>query len=580
MWRPSCVAISSRAHWILRCALAVSCGVTAPHASVAQTITSIKRASLAPETNRQGESYSYDPSISGDGRYVTFTSTSDSFAATGKVEGELHEHAYVRDMLTGETTQLDITSAGRSGSPSGSFNPNVRVFRSSLHSHMSRDGTYVAFASPTSDISPDGAGETFGNWVYLKNLQTGAIQRIPYATAGDLTRTEYPTYLAIDGDGSKVVVISIIGSIDDTNCTNCAWELTLCDRDSNTTQLIDTGVAGNKFNPVLSDDGRYVVFENQVGDFSGPTYSYLYDFQTAELTPLNNGAVADSPTISGDGSIIAYSDTSVVPTQLRLRDRVSTIESLVSPGVGGAEPNGIAEFASLSEDGRYTAFLSTSSNLVEEDTNGSDDIFVFDRITGKTTLVSVQGSCQGIATTEDFNTGPPAISSDGKTLTFAVLERLIAADQTNSSGRVTERADTNRFDDVYVATIDYDAQPDTFRRGLTPTKPFVSVNCTGALARVIVEQVEKPSSGAIAPRVGSKAKTVREISQEIVISKINAKTGRGEVRKRLVTKRNQITTRGLAKGTYSVQVRAQAKLSDGSKVVSKFSKGSKFVISK
>lgn len=102
--------------------------------------------------------------------------------------------------------------------------------------------------------------------------------------------------------------------------------------------------------------------------------------------------------------------------------------------------------------------------LVSDDSNGSDDIFVFDRVTGKTTLVSVQGTCKGIVSNEDFNTGPPSISSDGQTVAFSVLERLIAADKKDSQGREI-KADSNSFDDVYVAKINYDAQPSVFKKG-------------------------------------------------------------------------------------------------------------------
>jgi|GEM_PF-5118668 len=534
----------------------------------AQVITSLKRASLAPQSNRQGQSYSYDPNISGDGRYVLFTSTADNFAASGNTAGQVHEHVYMRDTLLGQTTQLDVTSSGRTGAPGISFNPNTRVFRSSFHPHFSRDGTYVVFLSSASNISPDGLNETFGSWAYLKNIATGIIQRIPFVSAGDDTKSEYPANIAISGDGAKVVVISIISNITDVDCSTCVWKLTVYDRNSNTTIELDTGISGNKFNPQLTDDGRFLVFENQVGDFNGPTYSYLYDFSTAQVIALNESKISDSPAISGDGNFIAYSDTSSVPTRIRLRERASGTETLVSDGLNDTEPNGISEFPSLSIDGRYIAFLSTASNLVTEDTNGSDDIFVFDRILKKSTLVSVQGACSGTSTREDFNTGPPSISSDGKTLTFAVLERLTAADQKNSSGVITERADTNSFDDIYVATLDYDAVPDFFRTGLTPLAPFVSVNCTGAVARVLVEGVSKTSF------------SIKSISNEVLISKVNVLNGRRVLRKKLITKRNQITTRGLSAGTYSVQTRALAKLNNGKIKSTRLSRSSKFVITR
>lgn len=548
----------------------------AVEAAHAQAIQSIRRASLAPGSNRQGESYSYDPNIDGNGRYVIFTSTADSFAADGKVTEQSHEHVYLRDVLSGETTQLDLTAEGRTGSPGAAFNTGIRVFHSSLHPHLSRDGKYAVFTSTESDISPDGQGEEYGNWAYLRNLETGITQRIPYATAGDPSKSEYPTYLAINGDGSKVIVTTIVSDVTDTTCATCVWELTLYDRGSNTTTLLNTGIAGNKFNPKLSDDGRYLVFENQTGDFSSATYSYLYDIQSSILTPLNDGAPALSPTISGDGVYVAFSDSSEVPTRIRLLERESGNEVLVSGGINGEEPDGISEFASLSIDGRYIAFLSTSTNLVEEDSNGTDDIFVFDRVSGKTTLVSVQGTCKGIDTTEDFNTGPPTISSDGRTIAFTVLERLIPADRKNSDGSV-EKADSNSFDDVYVATLDYEAKPSVFKKGLTPASPFVSIDCSGARARVQIEDILAENAGATS-KPHANANPIRKISQEVIITK--SVNGRQQVRTRIVARRNTITAPRLPPGIYAAQVQARATFKNGATSTSKSSKAVRFVIAK
>ena len=148
---------------ILQVALLVLFSLAACPAVNAQVITSIKRASVSPTANAQGTSYSYDPNISGDGQFVASTSTADNFAAAGVSEGQLHEHLYLRDVTNGVTTQLDITSSGRTGTPGQSFNPNLRVFRSSIHPHISRDGKYIVFLSPASNISPNGAGESFGS---------------------------------------------------------------------------------------------------------------------------------------------------------------------------------------------------------------------------------------------------------------------------------------------------------------------------------------------------------------------------------------------------------------------------------
>ena len=546
----------------------------------AQTIKGIRRASLSPASNTEGKSYSYDPRVDGSGRYIVFTSTADNFAADGSVLGLFHEHVYLRDTLLNTTRQLDVTSSGRSGSPSYDFNPNLRVFRSSFNPNISRNGKYILFSSSATDISPDSNGETFGRWAYLSDVETGEIRRLPKATASDSRFSEYPTYLAINADGSTIIIISIISSSEPESCTQCGWQLTLYDKSTNTTRILDTGITGNKFNPIISDDGKYLVFENQNGDFSAPRYSFLYDLNLSKVTPLNSGNTAISPNISGNSAYIAYTDTSSIQTRVKLLERETGLETLVSGGIRGEEPNGISGFASLNIDGRYIAFLSSANNLVDADNNNSDDIFVFDRVTGKTTLVSVQGSCKGISTNEMFNTGPPSINSDGSIITFAVLERLISSEVKDSAGRVTDPADTNAFDDVYVSTVDYNAITPIFRKGLTPAKPFVSVNCTGEQVRIQLQKILAKTASPKTLSSGSykAASSVKSVSQQIIIQKIDPISKAKKVVKRSSSKRNEFTTADLPPGNYSAQVQAKATLKNGSVSTSKLSKASEFKI--
>lgn len=546
---------------------------TCEHA-FAQAIQTIKRASLSPTNNGEGESYSYDAKISGSGNFVIFTSTADNFTAPGAQIGKKHEHIYLRNVVTGQTTQLDLNSAGQTGSPGSAFT-ETRVFRSSGYPHLSRDGSFAVFLSSERDLSDDPIEKDGGNWAYLKNLSTGQTRRIPYASREDSSKFEYPAQLGMSGDGSIVAIMSIFSDASDSNCNTCRWELTIYNRNSDTTTVIDTGIQGNKFNPSLSDDGRFIVFENQSGGFDSQVNAYLYDLQQSTVLALNNGNASNAPAISGDGAYIAYVDISVVPAWVHIRERESGNESPVSNSV---EPNGISSFPSLSQDGRYIAFLSTASNLVKEDSNDTDDIFVFDRISGKTTLVSVQGTCKDVVTTEDFNTGPPSISSDGKTVAFTVLERLIPADQKDAFGNV-EKADTNSFDDVYVATLDYEAEPDVFKKGLTPATPFVSVNCTGSEARLQIEDIltKKTNVSSSGQKIRGNGTSVKKVTREIIITKA---TGRQDMRKKLVAKRNFVSAGRLPPGIYRAQVQATAKLQNGQTITSRLSKPARFVISK
>ena len=67
-----------------------------------------------------------------------------------------------------------------------------------------------------------------------------------------------------------------------------------------------------------------------------------------------------------------------------VHDRQTGVTEQVSLASDGTQGNGGGYSPSISSDGRFITFNSTSSNLVDNDTNSSHDIFVHDRQTGTT----------------------------------------------------------------------------------------------------------------------------------------------------------------------------------------------------
>ena len=101
------------------------------------------------------------------------------------------------------------------------------------------------------------------------------------------------------------------------------------------------------------------------------------------------------------------------------------------------EANGASNFPSISADGRYVAFESVANNLVEGDTNGFTDIFVHDRKTGTTTLVSK--GFDGIPANNQ--SVRPSISADGLYVAFfSYASNLVVGD-------------TNDVSDVFVYSM-------------------------------------------------------------------------------------------------------------------------------
>ena len=107
----------------------------------------------------------------------------------------------------------------------------------------------------------------------------------------------------------------------------------------------------------------------------------------------------------------------------------------VSNSVGGGEGNGISLGSTLSDDGRYVAFMSAASDLVAGDTNLFADVFVYDRNTLTTTLVSVDtagGPANGASDSA-------MIAGGGRYVVFASDATDLVAGDTNGASDVFRR---------------------------------------------------------------------------------------------------------------------------------------------
>ena len=99
----------------------------------------------------------------------------------------------------------------------------------------------------------------------------------------------------------------------------------------------------------------------------------------------------------------------------------------VSTGLAGEAPDCISVDPTLSADGRFVVFQSYASNLVAGDTNGVADVFVHDCVTGATTRVSVGPHGRE----SNGYSGEPAISADGRVIAFRSDATNLVAGDTN-----------------------------------------------------------------------------------------------------------------------------------------------------
>ncbi|HET6521965.1 MAG TPA: hypothetical protein VFG47_19410, partial [Geminicoccaceae bacterium] len=134
---------------------------------------------------------SFDPAVSGDGRYVAFASD-----ATNLVTGDTNNTTDVfrKDLVTGDVVRVSTTGVGQQAAfgPSGAFGGTA----------ISDDGTKVAFISNATNLV---AGDTNGLAdVFVKTLTTGAIVRANTLAAGGQQTEGFPTELALSGNGNFV----------------------------------------------------------------------------------------------------------------------------------------------------------------------------------------------------------------------------------------------------------------------------------------------------------------------------------------------------------------------------------------
>jgi len=120
------------------------------------------------------------------------------------------------------------------------------------------------------------------------------------------------------------------------------------------------------------------------------------------------------PSIGWGGQFVTYGSraTNLVANDTNLRDDVFLTDvsggttTRVSVATSGAQADGDSGSPSMGDNGHHVAFQSSATNLVSGDTNARSDIFVWTRISGVTTRVSV--STTGVEANGSSST--PAVS--------------------------------------------------------------------------------------------------------------------------------------------------------------------------
>src|SRR6185436_6808880 len=406
------------------------------------SLTLVTRTPDSATTVAGGEAL--DLLISADGSRIALASTSTHLVA-GLADYNVVEDLFMYERAT-ETHSLVTARDGTASASAGGY------FDVTIRSVMSNDGRYLAFDSAASNFSGVTSDENDTNDVFLADRVTGAVDLVSHASGSPATAADGFSYGAVvSADGTAVVFASYASNLLSPPVSEAYGELYLYDRTTGEITLVShaagfpavpaDGALGGINQHSVSGDGRWIAFVHtgddliagQVDGNLGGGDIFLFDRATGTNTLVSHASSSPAqtgnrpsraPAISADGRYVAFMSEAfdLVPgfgAGLYLYDRVAGTNTQVALGGSPA----------LSADGRWLLFASSETNLVpgQVDTNDSTDVFLWDRVSGSTVLVS---HTPGSSTTAgngwshlnglyDFNAvSAPALSADGRWAVF------------------------------------------------------------------------------------------------------------------------------------------------------------------
>jgi hypothetical protein len=403
-----------------------------------------------------------------DGRFVAFESTATDLVTNTTGFPLLHTVArdiYLRDLSSNTTTLISISTNGLTGGNG-----------SSQLAGLSADGRYVLFSSAATNL---GAGVFYSSEIFLRDTQAQRTYWISTNMMRIFGITSPSSYAAtcfnpvMNEDGQKIAfrVIRMSSSL-----------VLLHDLASNTTSLISSNRLGTTLQtsdntgPSISADGNVLAYAEVESKYALSSTNQIFVWSSRSGTNtlaslaangVDRGNVGPvNSVLSADGSTLAFlseatnlvANTPVAGhSRLYIRDLETGVLKLVNLETNLDKPPGdVLEYPVLSANGSLVAFGSSSDGLVDNENNGTDDVFVHTTQTGVTELIS------SISPAMDF-----AIASSGSFIAENGLSRdgRFAVFSTTAENMVL--GDTNLCWDILVRDM------------LTKTLLLVSVNADG-----------------------------------------------------------------------------------------------------
>ena len=205
----------------------------------------------------------------------------------------------------------------------------------------------------------------------------------------------------------------------------------ILDTTTGTSASIGEGIAGHLW-PTISAGGTRVAFQSCSARLAGRDRNHAYDIfvgdaQSGQVQRATAGNAASwDPDLSADGRWVVFTSlaSDLVTHDTNHHADVFLWDSRTGKLVRVSRPHQVGTSASVSETGRYIAYLSAEAR--KDRPSQMKDVYVWDRLTGRSTRV----------TAVTANTRDPQISDDGRHVVYSTPASDIVQGDGNFEGKV------------------------------------------------------------------------------------------------------------------------------------------------
>lgn len=292
--------------------------------------------------------------------------------------------------------RVSVSSEARQGELGSAWNGPLAV---------SADGRFVAFASQSSNLVPE---STFGaNNCFVHDVWLGTTTLVSQFSAEDTLGTIFSIQVADDGQLVAFATdVDLLPSLNpESPIRGYLWDAT-------SKMLRDAIVSGRNPTNAAADVGpvqglgrilsgeRYITFSARSDNYN---QHFIYDLMNSNSYKLNVSSEGEgtdqgaaSTSVSDDGRFAVFTSAATNLSEAHdpdgfdvfLHDRTTKQTSLISARVFDEDTACDAGRGSITRDGRYIAYSSKCVHIDGDTEDGLRDVFLHDRMSGITTRIT------------------------------------------------------------------------------------------------------------------------------------------------------------------------------------------------